>query len=81
MYLKEGDVKDGHLHSLIIKKVVIDETGMITVRAKNPLGQMSASARLKITGEWASEKTFNTNTCGGDGLFGSRVLPLFVCHC
>ena len=42
--------KDNDKHTLIIKKVLKAEEGTINVMATNEAGQMSASARLKVTG-------------------------------
>jgi len=43
-------VKDNDKHTITIKKVVKAEEGIINVKATNEVGQMSASARLKVTG-------------------------------
>jgi len=43
-------VKENDKHTLIIKKVVKAEEGIINVKATNEVGQMSASARLKVAG-------------------------------
>jgi hypothetical protein len=43
--------KEDNVYVLTIKKVLKDEAGMCTVKAKNPLGEMSASSRLKVTRE------------------------------
>ena len=42
--------QDNDKHTLIIKKVFKAEEGTINVHATNEAGQMSASARLKVTG-------------------------------
>ena len=44
--------KDGSTHILIIKNVKKSEEGMVTVKAVNELGDMAASARLRVTGRW-----------------------------
>ena len=43
-------VKENEKHTIVIKKVVKAEEGIINVKATNEAGQMSASARLKVTG-------------------------------
>ena len=43
--------QDGVNYALIMKKVVKPEAGMFSVKAKNELGALSATARLKITRE------------------------------
>jgi len=43
-------VKENEKHTIVIKKVVKAEEGIINVKATNDAGQMSASARLKVTG-------------------------------
>ena len=43
-------VKENEKHTIVIKKVVKAEEGVINVKATNEVGQMSASARLKVTG-------------------------------
>ena len=40
--------EDAH-YWLIIKKTKADEAGMVNVKATNEMGNMSASARLKVT--------------------------------
>ena len=47
--------KDGNVHTLHIKGVKKDEEGMVTVKAINELGDMSASARLRVTGRLNSK--------------------------
>jgi len=42
--------KDGEKHSITVRKVLKAQEGIINVRATNEGGQMSASARLKVTG-------------------------------
>ncbi len=44
--------KTGNVYALVLKKVRQEEAGMITVKALNELGDMAASARLKVTGNW-----------------------------
>ena len=41
--------EDKPKYALVVKDVKADEAGMFTVKATNPQGQMSASARLKVT--------------------------------
>lgn len=43
--------KEGEKHTLAISKVLKVEEGVVNVKATNELGQMSASARLRITGK------------------------------
>lgn len=43
-------VKDNEKHTITIKKVLKAEEGIINVKATNEVGQMSSSARLKVTG-------------------------------
>ena len=43
-------LKENEKHTIIIKKVAKAEEGTINVMATNDAGQMSSSARLKITG-------------------------------
>ena len=51
--LEEGDKHEytieGMTYTLKIKDTLKEEAGMITVKAKNDSGTMSASARLKVT--------------------------------
>jgi hypothetical protein len=39
-----------NVHTLIIKNIKKDEEGMVTVKAINDMGDMAASARLRVTG-------------------------------
>ena len=48
-------VKENEKHTIVIKKVVKAEEGSISVKATNEVGEMSASARLKITGKSSSK--------------------------
>ena len=45
-------VKEGNVHTLVIKDIKKDEEGMVTVKAVSEMGDMAASARLRITGWW-----------------------------
>ncbi len=40
--------QDGEMYSCVIKRCTREEAGMITVKATNSVGTMSASARLKV---------------------------------
>jgi len=42
--------KEGDKHIVAIKKIQKAEEGVVNVKATNEVGQMSASARLKVTG-------------------------------
>ena len=42
--------KENEKHTIVIKKVLKAEEGIINVKTTNEVGQMSASARLKVTG-------------------------------
>lgn len=42
--------KENEKHTIVIKKVLKTEEGIINVKATNEAGQMSSSARLKVTG-------------------------------
>jgi hypothetical protein len=45
-----GVTKEGERHVLTVSKVLKTEEGVVNVRATNEVGQMSASARLKVAG-------------------------------
>ena len=46
----------GEVHTVVIKGVLKAEEGIINVKATNEVGQMSSSARLKITGAFTKKK-------------------------
>ena len=43
-------LKENEKHTIVIKKVAKAEEGTVNVRATNEAGEMSSSARLKVTG-------------------------------
>jgi len=60
-------LKENEKHTIVIKKVAKAEEGTINVMATNEAGQMSSSARLKVTGNYSSSSSsfisLNTNSC------------------
>jgi len=54
-------LKENEKHTIIIKKVLKTEEGIINVMATNEAGQMSASARLKVTGISSILKSLRIN--------------------
>jgi hypothetical protein len=48
--------KDGNKYSLTLKTVQLKATGTYNVKATNPMGTQSASAKLKVIGMYAKVK-------------------------
>lgn len=71
-----GVTKEAEKHVLTLNKVLKAEEGVVNVKATNEVGQMSASARLKVAGTAAAVAAL-INGCVWNLLTFSVVFPQF----